>query len=143
MALLMNRTGARLCNFQANCCLFLTLTLTLTSGEQGVLEVKCPSSIDLPPTGSAVQKKPSFCLEKIEECIQLKRSHLYNWQVLGQMACCNVNFCDFAVLSGGKLFVERISFDSAAWDTAAERLKFFFLHHFGPEVVYLNFASDS
>ena len=74
------------------------------SGEQGVLEVKCPSSVDVPPTCAAGQL-PSFCLEKVDEHTRLKRSHPYFWQVLGQMACCKVRYCDFVVMSGGELFV--------------------------------------
>ena len=56
------------------------------TGDRGVLEVKCPSSILTTPTVAAVEK-PSFCLYKVDGKVCLKRTHPYFWQVQGQMAC--------------------------------------------------------
>jgi len=58
------------------------------------------------------------------------------------MACCKVMWCDFAVLSGGELFVERIPFDRIEWEIVAETLKLFYIEHYGPELVYPGFVSD-
>ena len=73
------------------------------------------------------------CLQ-IDGTVCLKKRHPYFWQVLGQMACCCVNWCAFAVLSGGELFVEKVSVDNAAWDRAISLLRHFYFEHNAPEL---------
>ena len=93
------------------------------------------------PTAAAEQVM-LFCFHKIDGTVCLKKTHPYFWQVLGQMACCCVNWCDFAVLSGGKLFVEKVSFDSAAWDCAVNLLRRFYFEHYAPELVYPGYVQE-
>lgn len=113
----------------------------LQTGDRGILEVKCPSSIQTTPTVAAVEKA-SFCLHKVDGKVCLKRNHAYFWQVQGLMACAGLLWCDFAVLCGGELFVERVLFDAEKWAEGVASLKSFFFNHFAPELVYPGFDEE-
>ena len=111
------------------------------TGERGVLEIKCPSSITSTPTIAPAEATASFCLHLVDGKVTLKKTHHYYAQVLGQMACCGAQWCDFAVLSGGELFVERINFDALAWSLLQQSLTSFFHQFYGPELVYPAYTS--
>lgn len=112
-----------------------------STGERGVLEVKCPSSLQVGPTVAA-REKASFCLQKVDGRISLKTSHKYYWQVQGQMACCGLQWCDFVVFAADELFVERVMFDCAAWERCVSLLKNFYRKFYGQELVYPSCMSD-
>ena len=110
-------------------------------GEEGLLEVKCPSSVQVAPTVTAEQKA-SFCFQKVDGRVRLKKTHQHYWQVQGQIACCGMQWCDFCVYSGGELFVERVQFDREAWQRAFSLLKKFYLNHYGPELLYPGYVTE-
>ena len=57
-----------------------------------------------------------FCLARgSDDQLHLKTSHPYYAHVQGEMAITNVDWCNFVVFSGGKVFVERIWFDLDYW----------------------------
>ena len=58
------------------------------------------------------------------------------------MACCCVDWCDFAVLSGEELFVEKVSFGSAAWIRAVNLLRRFYFEHYTPQLVYPGYVQE-
>jgi len=65
----------------------------------GLLEVKCPFT---PFTKSlsvsqAAEQDTNFCLVNTDGQLQLKRQHPYYYQVQGQLAVCNMQWCDFFV----------------------------------------------
>ena len=52
------------------------------------------------------------------------------------MACCSREWCDFVVMSGGEIFVERIKFDKVFWEGCEAKLKSFYYNYYLKELVY-------
>ena len=64
-----------------------------------------------------------------DDQLHLKTSHPYYAQVQGEMAITNVEWCNFVVFSGGKVFVERIWFDLDYWsELLLPKLQSFYVH---------------
>lgn len=80
----------------------------------GLMEIKCPYKYRNSTPEEASQNE-DFCLEKINNVLQLKRNHGYFHQVQGQLAICGINWCDFVVYTSQGMHVERIKFDSHFW----------------------------
>ena len=107
----------------------------------GVLEIKCPYSINftnitsLKPAEIAAQFPGKFCLVVVNGKAMLDRKHPYYVQVHGEMAVCNVVWCDFVLWTKAGIFVERIHFDMQFWKSVFASLNNFFDHALLPEIV--------
>ncbi|XP_040066913.1 uncharacterized protein LOC115328755 [Ixodes scapularis] len=76
--------------------------IVIKDGEEGLLEVKCPSSkVGLTPLEACKQDK-KFCCEEVGGEIRLKKRHAYYYQVQGQMAVTGHKWCDFVVWTNNK-----------------------------------------
>lgn len=98
----------------------------------GLIEIKCPFSQRNVNLKQAVYSK-DFFLEYTNNVIQLKRSHVHYFQVQGQLALSNCDWCDFIVYTNKSLFVERIRFDRDLWENEIlPKLCKFYFHHAVP-----------
>lgn len=52
------------------------------------------------------------------------------------MACSSREWCDFVLMSGGVLFVERILFEPSFWSECEKKMKDFYFKYFLDELVY-------
>ena len=93
----------------------------LESGDEGVLEIKCPFSINgIPIRNMEISDimnlgDRSFCLVQGANHPTLRHDHDYYAQVQGEMAVMGLPWCDFVVWTNAKsdnIFVERIMFDA-------------------------------
>ena len=67
-----------------------------SASPYGLLEIKCPHQPFL--NGQTVQEACSntdFCCRLVDEQVRLKHNHQYFYQVQGQLAVCNAQWCDF------------------------------------------------
>lgn len=104
----------------ASCDGIVTDTSLPKDVQRGVLEIKCPFSInktnintmDIP---SIIDNFPSFYLKVVNGEPELDQSHKYYAQVQGEMAATGLTWCDFVVWTACKsnnIFIQRIQFDS-------------------------------
>jgi hypothetical protein len=92
------------------------LTKDTQSGEEGLLEIKCP--FVLKHCNPSNMKKDEVTLTKKQinnffcsienDKLRLKRNHKYYFQVQMQLGICEKRFCDFIVWSPSGMSVERI-----------------------------------
>lgn len=111
--------------------------VTLPTGEIGLLEIKCPASDRwriLSPAECGLDSE--FCCSLDEnQNLKLKTNHNYYFQVQGQMAICNKQWCDFVIWTlKPPLSVERIYFDESFWLKCLNRLNDFYLKSMFPEL---------
>lgn len=113
-------------------------------GEDGLIEVKCPSSAVDMTIEEAIDKVKSLCLEKtVDSVIRLKRNHDYYYQVQGQLQICKRSWCDFVVWIlrtkppfTDNMFIERIVRDDEFWKTKMlPKLQTFYKTCLLPELV--------
>lgn len=90
----------------------------------GTVEIKCPYS--LKDSDPSVVSATQFYLTIENEEPQLRRDHIYYFQVLGQMALTGCQWADFVVWSENWIAIERIRFDEQEWARAKLRLDSFF-----------------
>ena len=103
----------------------------------GVLEIKCPASDRWKSKHSTDCAKDSdFCsyIDSDTGLCRLKTNHKYYYQVQGQMAIANKQWCDFVIWTLGGVSVERIDFDEKCWTNMFPKLKYFYQHAFLPEI---------
>ena len=112
--------------------------------EKGVLEIKCPYSIEknpiynLPLIEIARAFSQQFFLEEIESQnrLKLKRSSNYYYQVQAEMAIMGCKWCHFVVWTEVDIFVEEIAFDERLWsDIVFPKLQSFYLNILVPEIL--------
>ena len=97
----------------------------------GLLEIKCPYKYrDLLPSEAAEQT--DFCLEFVHGELKLKTSHAYYYQVQGQMAVAQVEWCDFAVYTTKGMHVQRINFNRPVWQSMFDKLTDFYFKYAVP-----------
>ncbi|KAJ8299964.1 hypothetical protein KUTeg_021483 [Tegillarca granosa] len=65
-----------------------------------------------------------------EDTVILDREHNYYFQVLGQMAVCNLKKAFFGVWSSYGCHIEQIEFDQVVWDECYEKLQSFYTKHY-------------
>jgi predicted phage-related endonuclease len=80
----------------------------------GILEVKCPfimrdRTIKEALADEVMKKK--ICIEQIQDKVQMKRDHMYWYQVQGQLLVTGAKFCEFVLFTRQDLFIERIEPD--------------------------------
>ena len=79
----------------------------VSSPPWGLAEYKNPFSVRH-LTFEEACKLPSFCLEKKEDTVRLKRGHDYYFQIQCQLYCCDRQWCDFVVRTEEEIYGERI-----------------------------------
>jgi len=110
--------------------------------QSGVLEIKCPYSID----GKLIIKErladivkthgSKFFLEQNGNQLALKRNSRYYCQVQGEMAILKVPWCDFVVWTIVDIQIERIFFDHHFWeDQLLPKLDSFYVKAMVPEIL--------
>ncbi|KAJ1522321.1 hypothetical protein ONE63_002617 [Megalurothrips usitatus] len=119
---------------------FLLSTPDRRRGLDGLLEVKTKPSIgDRKFLDCALAKgrqKPSkFPLEFREGALHLKKNHEFYFQIQGQLAISDREWCDLVVFSDNDFFVERIERDRAKWEEMFPKLKRFYMEALLPEFV--------
>lgn len=107
-------------------------------GSEGIVEVKCLSSVKGDLKEFVSEKNNKTCMELNKEGkLMLKRTHNYYFQVQGQLNITKRSWCDFIIFTRtNKLFVERITIDSELWTkTMLPKLTRFYKHCIVPEIV--------
>ena len=85
--------------------------------EQGILEIKCPSTAAQVPLRDLSKRNSQFCSKlTVDGALTLKRSYAYFYQVQGNMGVTGLKWCDFVLWAPSEIFVERILFDQVLWD---------------------------
>ena len=67
--------------------------------------------------------------------MHLKKSHAYFYQVQGQLAICERNYCDFFCWTPEETAIERILKDQAFFDGVREKLNEFFVKVILPRIL--------
>lgn len=81
----------------------------------GCVEVKCLYRLKNMDLASFVELKTS-CFKKVNDCIQLDKSHAYYYQIQCQMKMTETNYCDFIVWSPKEMYIERVDLDEEFWN---------------------------
>lgn len=103
----------------------------------GIIEIKCPYSIRDITVAEASMKSSFYCCIDENNEIHLKKRHNYYFQVQGQLAILNREWCDFIVWTLKGISVERILFDGDFWFRhCLPSLKSFYYGVMLPEIVY-------
>lgn len=104
----------------------------LVVGEDAVLEVKCPF------TGRQEKIHPGKnfpFLEKVDsQKIQLKHTHAYYYQILGQLHATKRSKCYFVVYTFIDMYIEKIEFNSSDFAAMLPKLQTFYNDHYVPFV---------
>ena len=66
--------------------------------------------------------------------LSLKINHAYHYQIQGQMTITDRNWCDFVVMSAGKIAIQRIHFDQPFWNDCFIKLRHFYFTLVLPEI---------
>ena len=96
--------------------------------ETGIMEVKCPYSSRY-KTLEECCSETDFCLEKSDSGLKLKTSHMYWFQVQGQLLVTGAKFCIFVVFTQKDLHEERILPDFNTMNYLLQRLYDFYCNH--------------
>ena len=105
----------------------------VSSPPWGLAEYKNPFSVRHLTIEEAC-KLPSFCLEKKEDTVHLKRGHDYYFQIQCQLYCCDRQWCDFVVRTEKDIYVERIWRNMDWWDIQLKKLRHFYFQALLPEL---------
>eukprot|EP00117_Sycon_ciliatum_P014844 scpid35546/ scgid0780/ len=117
-----------------------------SSDPHGLIEVKCPFSIDgvsinkMSPAAICNQFGHKFCLTRSDGGkLLLRRTHKFYTQVQGELAVMDKEWADFVMWTDApyptNLHIERIFRDSVLWnDTLLPKLKAFYISHVLPEI---------
>lgn len=105
--------------------------------ESGIVEIKTIFDLEAKSIAEVAQKrKGSFYMTTLPAGkFALKNNSNHYFQIQGQMAVCEVSFCDFVVYhpTSGEIFVQRIEFDDAFWsNTLFPKLKQFYYKYVYP-----------
>jgi YqaJ-like viral recombinase domain len=103
--------------------------------DDGVVEVKCLPSIGNLSFKDAIEVKKNICLAFVDNKLSLKKSHYYYYQIQGQLAIANRDFCDLVVYADKDIHIERVPRDDATWEgVMLPKLKQFYLECLLPEI---------
>ena len=100
---------------------------------EGIVEFKNPYSARTMTLQDASQSK-DFCLVNKDGSFQLKRTHVYFYQLQATMFCTGRKWCDFVVRTTVDLHIERITFNSDFWKPILLRLRSFYFSAILPEL---------
>ena len=90
----------------------------------GLIEIKCPYKHKESHPHSVVDNK--FCLEHVDGLVRLKKTHDYYYQIQGQLAICEMEYCDFVCWTPHGIHIERILPDTP-FETVKPALDTFFV----------------
>jgi hypothetical protein len=97
----------------------------------GLLEIKCTQA------ESVAQCQYLVVPNKSETGLkQLKTSHEYYYQIMGQMGLTGNSWCDFFVFAQNDFHAERIYFDATAFSDMMSKLASFYFQYFLPKVTW-------
>ncbi|XP_037535870.1 uncharacterized protein LOC119412904 isoform X1 [Nematolebias whitei] len=85
----------------------------------GLIEIKCPnvkSYVDCP------------YLQMKSGKLELKKTHVYYWQVQGQMLITGMNWCDFVVSAEEDILIQRIYADTNVMDSIKHKVDRYFFY---------------
>lgn len=102
-------------------------------GDDSVLEAKCPYT-ERNSTIEEALKNSSFCLEKKDGKIVLKKDHVYWHQCQGHMFCTKRKKCYFIVWTSKDFVIVEIHRDES-WSEKLQQLKVFYLSHLFPKII--------
>uniref|UniRef100_T1ILH2 YqaJ viral recombinase domain-containing protein n=1 Tax=Strigamia maritima TaxID=126957 RepID=T1ILH2_STRMM len=109
---------------------------------EGILEVKCPKSMDKKTIIEACKTK-TFCLEMTNSKACLKHKHEYYFQIQGQLAVTRRQWCDVVVYTEVDIHIERIWFDPGFWEGTLLKLNYFLKHALVPELILRRIQNGS
>ena len=104
---------------------------------KSILEIKCMFKYrEHPPSSDVPLSDPMFFLQRDTTGeVHLSTSHKYYYQIQGQIAVCNVKFCDFVCWTPKGIFIERILRDNSFIDRIVPQLQLFFSRYLLPELL--------
>lgn len=105
-------------------------------GTIGIVEVKCPYKHRNSTIVDACEDA-QFCLSINSDSGQpnLKRSHDYYYQIIGQLEITGAVYCDFVVWTLLDMHIERVLMDTEVWQEIIEKLKKYYCTELGPEII--------
>ncbi|KAK7929055.1 hypothetical protein WMY93_005450 [Mugilogobius chulae] len=93
----------------------------LESPPFGLLEIKCPN----------VKSYVDCAFLKMQGgVLKVKQSHVYYWQVQGQLLLTGLDWCDFVVLAEDDLLVQRIYKDAEVAKTIKAKSDYFYFYFY-------------
>ena len=109
----------------------------------GVIEIKCTYKYrhESPVSDNALADHQYFLKQNADDQIVLSHQHKYD-QVQGQIAICNVSYCDFIVWCPNDIFIERIKKDDDYLPKHLPRLERFFCDCLLPELLTHKFIQN-
>ena len=86
--------------------------------------------------GDEANKCKDFCLKEKDDCLKLKRTHQYYYQIQATMYCTKRKWCDFVVRTTVDLHKEslRIVWDPQFWLSVLPVLRTFYFTAILPEL---------
>ena len=103
----------------------------------GLLEIKCPFTHRFSTVEKACSD-PVFFAMITDDKVALKREHKYYYQIQGQMALCQVSWCDFVIFTLQNFTIERIPFNNEFWNKIQPQLTEFFFKYVLPKACIRN-----
>ena len=116
------------------------------NGSTGLIEIKnvlLNKNVDL-KTAAKTQK--SFCLEIHSNKLRLKKNHNFHYQIQGQLAITNLQWCDLVVRCRDPygIHVERITRDDTMWASdMLPKLDWFYHNALLPELAWENWGLNT
>ena len=105
----------------------------VSTEPEGIVEFKNPYSARTMTLQDASQSK-GFCLVNKDGSLQLKRTHVYFYQIQATMFCTERKWYDFVVCTTVDLHIERITFNPDFWKPIIPRLRSFYFSAILPEL---------
>ncbi|KAG8233224.1 hypothetical protein J437_LFUL012429 [Ladona fulva] len=105
-------------------------------GEDGVVEIKCPYSLEkMSPAEGIASGRIEYCIMKDGHLI-LKKNHDYMYQIQGQLHITRRKFCIFALWSPKGMLTQTIEKDGSFWSNSMEsKLEKFYMECLLPEII--------
>ena len=95
---------------------------------KGLLEIKCTFSLRHELAQVAMAKKLIMSFVKWKIWVKKNLSSSYYVQMLGQMAICDLSFCDLVLCTQKDLYIERVQFTAEDWGPMVQKLTNFIQH---------------
>ena len=105
----------------------------------GCIEVKCPDK----SVSEACSMPQFYCTKDENDTVKLKPCHNYYYQIQGQLAILNLEWCDFIIWTNKDLHVERVKADHEFWQLQClPKLQSYYYNVMLPEIVYPRHPSN-
>lgn len=105
--------------------------------DDGIVEIKCPSSArNLTPDEAIQIKKIKFWKINSGGTVEVNTNHEYFFQIQGQLHVTNRQYCLFSVWTPKGLKIERVERDDDFWQTRmVNKLEMFYMNCVLPEII--------